>query len=50
MFSDGRFQVKGRRSDAIRFKVDRKVVWPAPIENVMSSHPNILDIRVGKSC
>lgn len=47
MFSDGKFQVRGRRSDVIRFKVDRKVVWPAPIENAISTHPNVLDVRVG---
>ena len=46
MFSDGGFVIKGRSIDAIRFKVLGDVIYPGPIEEVMSKHPAISDISV----
>ena len=47
MHPDGKFIIKGRTADAIRFKVLGDVIYPGPIEEVMSHHPAIADISVG---
>lgn len=46
MNSDGTILIKGRTSDAMRFKVFAKVVYPAPIEESFGGHPCIKDISV----
>lgn len=46
MFDDGYFQVKGRCSDAMRFKVFGDVLYPAPIEEVLGKHPAIKECSV----
>lgn len=46
MYPDGTFVVKGRVADGIRFKVDGEVVYPGPIEEVMSHYPGIAEISV----
>lgn len=46
MYRDGSIIVKGRKADAMRFKVCGDVVYPGPIEQKMSQHPNVLEISV----
>ena len=46
MYEDGTFILKGRVADSIRFKVFCDVVYPGPIEEVMSKHPAIANISV----
>jgi hypothetical protein len=46
MDTKGKIQIRGRTTDRLRFKVDRKVVWPSPIEEALISHPNIREIKV----
>ena len=38
--------IKGRVVDGIRFKVFGDVVYPGPIEQLLSQHPNIAGISV----
>ena len=46
MFDDGTFTIKGRRAEAIRFKILCDVIYPGPIENVISKHPAIANASV----
>ena len=46
MYPDGTFVIKGRVADAIRFKVFGDVIYPGPIEEVLSLHPDIKDCSV----
>ena len=46
MHPDGTFVIKGRVADAIRFKVFGDVIYPGPIEEVLSLHPDIKECSV----
>ena len=46
MFTNGSFVIKGRKIDAIRFKILGDVIYPGQIEEVMSKHPAIANISV----
>ena len=45
MNSDGTIEIRGRAADRIRFKVDRKAVWPSPIEEALKTHPSIREVK-----
>ena len=49
MYPDGSIIVKGRKADAMRFKVNGDVVYPGPIEQKVSQHPNVLQISVSRA-
>lgn len=49
MSPDGKLEILGRSSDSIRFKIDRKVVWPAPIEEALVTHPCIKEMKVSNN-
>lgn len=49
MDSDGTYIIKGRVSDALRFKCFGDVIYPAPIENALSKHPDIKDCAVSQN-
>lgn len=36
--------------DAIRFKVDDEVIYPGPIEDILSTHPSIRAVSVSMQC
>lgn len=44
--SDGGFIIKGRVADAMRLKIFAKVLYPAPIEEALGSHPTIQDLSL----
>ncbi|KAF6022335.1 hypothetical protein EB796_019372 [Bugula neritina] len=46
MYPDGTFIIKGRAADAIRFKIFGDVVYPGPIEEVVSTYPGIKNVSV----
>ena len=46
MSSDGSFLIKGRIADAIRYKVQQRVVYPGPIEQAVSTHESFSEIKV----
>ena len=45
MNSDGTIEIRGRAADRLRFKVDRKAVWPSPIEEALKTHPSIREVK-----
>jgi len=46
MHPDGTFIIKGRTADAIRFKIFGDVVYPGPIEKIVSKYPGIKNALV----
>ncbi|KAF6019737.1 acsf [Bugula neritina] len=46
MYPDGTFIIKGRVADAMRFKVFGDVIYPGPIEEVVSKYPGVKDVSV----
>jgi len=45
MYPDGTFIIKGI-ADAMRFKVFGDVIYPGPIEEVVSKYPGVKDVSV----
>jgi len=50
MYPDGTFIIKGRVTDAIRFKIFGDVVYPGPIEEVVSTYPGIKNVSASIIC
>ena len=49
MYPDGKFHIKGRDRDELSLCVRRFKRWPSVIENTVSTHPTIAEIKV-KAC
>ena len=49
MYPDGKFHIKGRDRDELSLCVRRFKRWPSAIENTVSTHPNIAEIKVKAS-
>ena len=49
MYPDGKFHFKGRDRDELSLCVRRFKRWPSAIENTVSTHPNIAEIKVKAS-
>jgi len=50
MYPDGTFIIKGRVTDAMRFKIFGDVVYPGPIEEVLLKYPSFKTVSVSRSC
>jgi len=46
MRENGSFQIKGRTTDGLRFKVLEDVVYPGPIEAVVARYPGVDEVLV----
>ena len=46
MHPDGRFSVKGRATDSVRFKINMFIIWPSTIESAISTLPGVRSIKV----
>ena len=46
MYPDGRFSVKGRATDSVRFKINMFLIWPSIIESAISTLPGVRSIKV----
>ena len=46
MYPNGKIVIKGRAADALRFKVLLEVIYPGPIEEVISKHPAVAEVSV----
>ena len=46
MNGDGSVQVKGRMADQIRYKVFGEVIYPAPVEAIVSKYPHVDGVAV----
>ena len=49
MHPDGKFHIKGRDRDELRLCVRRSKRWPSAIENTVSTHFKIAEIKVKAS-
>ena len=47
---DNTLEVKGRKSDCLRFKINQKIVYPSYVEQAIEKFPGVSECAVSSVC